>query len=300
MKTNTLKEKTVHGNAMFPLKIYSIIDSESTYSLSYHWHDEVEIIYVEEGEIIFNIDMKPIKVNANECLFINSHKLHSAYAINSIESIHHAIVFDMNILSSSIYDYCQSKYIDPLLNSTLSFPMLIDKTCLCGNNILTEIRGLIDIYYGKHQGWELSVKASLLKIISFIADQDKFIKNTSINLTSNDYKVERIKIILDYIYKNYKNKIYIDELAKEANMNSQYFCRFFKSLTGKSPISYINHYRIEKAAKLLQTQNYKVMEICFIVGFDNFSYFIKKFKEYKNCTPSEYKKMGPSQNYKVK
>lgn len=292
MKTNTLKENAIHGDAMFPLKIYRNTDFEGNYSLPYHWHEEVEIIFVEEGEITFNIDMKPINLSSNQCLFINSHTLHSANALNNNRSVHHAIVFDMNILSSSLYDYCQNKYIDPLLNNTLSFPSLINNSFTCSQKILSEIKELINIYYTKFNGWELGVKASLLKIISLIAQDNKFIKNTSITSSSNNYKVERIKLVLDYIYKNYRNKIYIDDLAKQANMNTQYFCRFFKSITGKSPILYINHYRIEKAAKLLQTKDYTVMDICFNVGFDNFSYFIKKFKEFKNCTPSEYRKMN--------
>ena len=50
-----------------------------------------------------------------------------------------------------------------------------------------------------------------------------------------------------YIDKNYLNKIYIEDLAKEVNMNSQYFCRFFKSVIGKTPIDYLNNYRIEKS-----------------------------------------------------
>ena len=72
-------------------------------------------------------------------------------------------------------------------------------------------------------------------------------------------------------------------------MNSQYFCRFFKSVIGKTPIDYINNYRIEKSVELLVTTNDKILNICYSVGFDNFSYFIKTFKKIKNCTPSEYR-----------
>lgn len=44
------------------------------------------------------------------------------------------------------------------------------------------------------------------------------------------------------------------ELAKEINMNEQYFCRFFKNIIGKSPMQYINEYRIKKSEELLKKQ----------------------------------------------
>ncbi|MDP4146764.1 MAG: AraC family transcriptional regulator [Bacillota bacterium] len=292
MQNNSLKEKTVHGNAMFPLKVYSHFDPTSKYSVYYHWHEELEIIYVEEGELIFNIDMTPIKVTSGQCFFINSELLHSAHAIDNVASIHHAIVFDLNILSSSIYDYCQVKYIDPILKKSLRFPLFLDTKSVGGQKNIDEIREIINVYNKKNPGWELRVKASLLKIISHLAEEDNFIKDDTAILTPKDYKVDLIKKVLNFIHDNYNQKIYIEDLASEVNMNTEYFCRFFKSITGRTPVAYINHYRIEQAAKMLNTGDEKVMEVCFNVGFTNFSYFIKKFKEYKNCTPSQYRLMN--------
>ena len=63
-------------------------------------------------------------------------------------------------------------------------------------------------------------------------------------------------------------------------MNVQYFCRFFKSVVGKTPVEYINSYRIEKATELLQTETLSISNIALNVGIDNFSYFIKQFKKH--------------------
>lgn len=291
MNNSTLKEKKIHGNSMFPLIVYSCINSKGDHHVSYHWHSEFELIYVEKGELTCNIDMESIKLTSGQYIFINSEQLHSIHSIDNISSIHHAIVFDLNMLNSSIYDYCQNKYIDPLLKKSLRFPLNVDSKSTCGNKILQEILEIVDAYHRKSPGWELIIKASLLKIIANLAEEDKFLKNDSSLLVTKDYKVQVIKKTLKFIHDNYNQKIYIDELAAEANMNPQYFCRFFKSVTGKTPVTYINHYRIEEAAKTLKTGDAKVMEVCFNVGFENFSYFIKKFKEYKHCTPNEYKKI---------
>jgi len=86
------------------------------------------------------------------------------------------------------------------------------------------------------------------------------------------------------------NKIYISDLAQLVNMSEDNLFKFFKTLTGKTPIGYINLYRIEMAEGLLRDNHIPLTEICFSVGFDNISYFIKTFKKYKNCTPKEYRK----------
>lgn len=296
MRDINLKEKTIHGNSMFPLRVYSITDLEGKYFLPLHWHSEIEIVYVEEGTLSFNIDMSEIKVSKGNCIFINSEQLHSAHSLNEEPSIHHAIVFDLNILNSSIYDYCQNKYIDPLLKNYFRFPKLLTINSPCGDMTLREILEIINAYATKNIGWELNIKASLLKIVANLAQGDMFLKDMNNISLPKDYNVEQIKKILTHIHNNFNKKIHITDLAKISNMNPQYFCRFFKSLTGKTPVTYINHYRIEKACKLIKTEEMKIMDICLTVGFDNFSYFIKKFKEYKNCTPSQYRNLNTKLN----
>lgn len=285
---NTLRETVDRGSAMIPLYIYHQLWTE--YMLYLHWHNEIEIIYVEKGELIFKVDTIPIKVHPGQCIIINSGQLHSAHCINNELSIHHAILFDLNFLSSSPNDYCQNTYIVPLLRDQYKFPLIIDENSEWGEKIIEEVKEALEIYDSKYIGWELNIKASLYKILSILIRENKFTMSNRLADSSLDYKIEVIKKSLNYIHANFTEKIYIDDLAKEVNMNPQYFCRFFKTNVGKTPVDYINQYRINEAAKLLQTEDKKILDICFQVGFDNFSYFIKKFKQYKNCTPNKYKK----------
>jgi predicted Rossmann fold flavoprotein len=69
-----------------------------------------------------------------------------------------------------------------------------------------------------------------------------------------------------------------------------HFCRFFKRLVRKTPVEYINYYRVNRAVKLLENEDAKIIEIAMDVGFDSFSYFISMFKRYMKCTPSQYRK----------
>lgn len=284
---NDLRETVDRGNPPIPFYIYHHYHNK--YNLYLHWHNEIEIVYVEEGSLTFTVDTVPIKISEGQCIIINSGQLHSANYIDNEVSLHHALLFDLNFLSCSSFDYCQTKYINPLLNREYRLPLIIDEKSKWGRDVIKEVREAIEVYDTKEFGWEMGIKASLYKIISFAARENKFIVQKNNSISSKNYKVDIVKKALNYIQNHYNKKIYIENIANEVNMNPQYFCRFFKSNTGKTPVDFINQYRIEQAAKILKTEDKKISDVCFEVGFDNFSYFIKKFKHYKNCTPSKYK-----------
>lgn len=290
MANINFKEKSSHGTITFPFHIYSHLDSIGNYSVPFHWHNEIEIIYIEKGELKVDIDMTTILAKSGDYFFINSEQLHLINSLDNKASLHHAIVFSPQILSSSYFDYCEINYIVPILNNIISFPPLLPRDSKINKNILNEILDMISVYQTAPIGWQLSIKSSLYKIISLLISEDMLLNNKKISSIKKDYKVDLIKKIINYIHENYNRKIYIEDLALEANMNVQYFCRFFKSVVGKTPVEYINSYRIEKATELLQTETLSISNIALNVGIDNFSYFIKQFKKYKNSTPSQYRK----------
>ena len=59
-------------------------------------------------------------------------------------------------------------------------------------------------------------------------------------------------------------------------------------MTHRTPIDYLNYYRIEQACFKLATSNDSIAEIGMSCGFNDESYFIKTFKKYKGVTPKKY------------
>lgn len=93
-----------------------------------------------------------------------------------------------------------------------------------------------------------------------------------------------------YINSHAHEPIRLREIADEIGMSEGHFCRFFKQMVQKSPVEYINYHRIQKACRLLEQSDRKVVDIALDVGFDNLSYFIATFKKWKGLTPSQYRK----------
>lgn len=80
----------------------------------------------------------------------------------------------------------------------------------------------------------------------------------------------------------------INELAEVLNMSRSLVYKKVKMLTGLSPVEYIRSLRMQEAAKLLRTQQYKIFEVVYMVGFSDLKYFRKCFAKEFGVSPSDY------------
>ncbi|NLM96369.1 MAG: helix-turn-helix domain-containing protein [Halanaerobiaceae bacterium] len=99
-----------------------------------------------------------------------------------------------------------------------------------------------------------------------------------------------INKIQEFIYENYKEKINRDEIASYVYLNPAYLSRLFKKETGKTLTEYITELRIEEAKRLLSSTDYTITAIAEEIGYYNYSYFSRIFKDIIGLTPGEYRK----------
>ena len=99
-----------------------------------------------------------------------------------------------------------------------------------------------------------------------------------------------VKKVLDYISAHYREPLSVKELSGLSNYSEFYFMKLFKQYTGKTAAAYLNDYRLEKAKSLLLHTDASVTDIALDVGFNNTSYFIKKFQEANQLSPHKFRK----------
>jgi len=80
------------------------------------------------------------------------------------------------------------------------------------------------------------------------------------------------------------------EIANLICLSENYVSTIFSEETGESIPGYITRMRMEKAKEYLRNTDWVVSRISVEVGYTNFSYFSKVFKEYTGKTPNEYRK----------
>jgi AraC-like DNA-binding protein len=100
---------------------------------------------------------------------------------------------------------------------------------------------------------------------------------------------DRINIVFNYVKNNFREEITLKEISALASMTIPSFCRYFKKITNKTFIQFLNEYRLVHASKLLAEKPIPISEVCFESGFNNFSHFNRSFRAFTGKNPSEYR-----------
>ncbi|MDR7130220.1 AraC-like DNA-binding protein [Algoriphagus sp. 4150] len=106
----------------------------------------------------------------------------------------------------------------------------------------------------------------------------------AISNTAND----RIAAVLEYSYSNFNRKIELEEIAEVAYLCPNYFCRYFKSRTGKTYTAFLNEIKIGHACRLLIENKECIKQIAYDSGFNNAASFYRFFKSYTGKSPLAY------------
>ncbi|MDR6553264.1 AraC family transcriptional regulator [Paenibacillus qinlingensis] len=289
MNLESLHEDRNHGDLMFPLSVYRVEKVNDVF-FNYHWHEEIEFIYMTQGSASFHIGSINLELLQGEGVLIPSGQLHACYPSNEEPAYFHAIVFDPQLLCSSAYDVIQRKYMQPWLEQRLILPGIFRSKVNWEQDVLTLLTDIIKQYEETPYGYELKIKADLLAIFALLlphSEQSSDLPRSSMQAS----KIERIKPVLQHMHEHYRERLLIPELASIISMSEGHFCRFFKAIVKKTPIGYLNLYRVEKAMKCLENPKILIIDVASEVGFESPSYFIKTFKALKKMTPTAYRQL---------
>lgn len=120
-------------------------------------------------------------------------------------------------------------------------------------------------------------------ILSVLSKTKQLLRNTDFNSI--------VKSALYYMEKNYRSSnLSIIDIAQHCNVNANYLCGTFKSITGETINHYINNLRIENAKKLILETNSSISDISKQCGFNDAKYFCKVFGKYTKSTPTSFRK----------
>ena len=100
-----------------------------------------------------------------------------------------------------------------------------------------------------------------------------------------------VREAIEYIGNHYKEKITLDSICDQLQMNSSYFSTLFKKETGENFQNYLTNFRIEKAKELLVTTQNTMGAVAAEVGYADVRYFSQCFAKIVGMKPSLYRKM---------
>lgn len=257
----------------------------SYFDKPWHFHKEYELTVIERSEGTRFIGDQVSLFQPSDMVLIGPNIPHlyrnneDYYKKPEMGAKSIDIHFTDDFLGNSFFDVPEMKMVRRLLNRT---------------NLALSINGSTKEYVRDqlYEMQELSPVRRLMKLLDIliVLSTSKHLNNIlSQEFTvSNNKDAARIDIVFQYILKNFRNEIYIEEIASKLNMSIGSFSRYFKHHTRKTFSNYVTEVRISHACRMLIEDTYSVSEIGYLTGFENQSNFYRHFKKYTGVTPKEY------------
>jgi AraC-like DNA-binding protein len=268
----------------------NFLDVSCSQLVPWHFHPEVEIIYIEKGSgTRFVGDHYETFKDGDICL-VGSNLPHdwkrdSNFSGNNSEPTTHVKVvhFHDNIFKGSLAALPEMQGINKLLFDSqygikfsgtakdyieIQMKKFVKKT---GIDKLLQLISILD-YMSKTDEKELLASIGYTKIRKS-ADFDRFDK------------------IYQYMLDNFRENVNLESVSAMIGMTSTSFCRYFKKHTNNSMHKVLNEIRVGHACRLLIEGKMKISSIGYESGFSNISNFNEQFKRIKGVTPRQYIKV---------
>ena len=278
MSYNELKQ---HGTEDFPIELYHIESDHARYEMSAHWHGEIELIRVLSGVLNVRLNHRAYEVRPGGIIFVNPETLHQAYPQ---DCVYECLVFHPDCIPAMDDDsrgfvegIKNHEYIVDEFQSQAEMPLA------------AAVHRLFDLMETETAGRKFKVIGALYQLFGDVLDHRQYQPAETLP-PSADKKIPKLKTVLAFIRGHYQTAITLEDIARASGMSRKYLCSFFKEMTTKTPMEYLKLYRIERAARKLINTDMTVTEVALSCGFNDFSYFIKTFKQIKGMTPAKYRK----------
>lgn len=293
-------EKIEHGTPDFPIAFYHVDEHHSRYNMPFHWHKEMELIQVQSGSLRLFLDDREILARASDVILIEEGVIHGGIPEHCV---YECAVFDLKstlmhtdackryirLISRhqiQLYNYFQAVPREETVRDPSVLPGAAPSS-MDNSRLLQAVGRLFDAIRYPHAGSELSTLGALYEIFGCLFEEEYYTPVTDAPAPGQK-KMDQLKPVLEYIDANYSSPVTLADLSRIAGMTPKYFCRYFRAAIHRTPMDYLNYYRIERACYILSTTELPITDVAYQCGFNDSSYFVKTFKKYMDVTPKQY------------
>jgi len=289
MTHQAMVEKLTYLDQSFPiLEFIDSFDAFANRMFPSHWHHELELHLILKGSVEFIINGTSYTVKEKQGIYIAPETIHSLRGLEE-ETIGYNVVFLPQLFMNLTQTIHSEKFITPF---TTHYP---DAFHLVPGQkeSYAVLNNLKQMYSAEsnHPAHELFALEKLIGIWRNLLAV--FPPNPTTEEDSNKLLREtRIKVILHYIQQNYTKQITVQDMAAAANISKSECFRCFSLLSRMTPVEYLNQVRLIHAAQLLASTETNIVDICYMSGFNNASYFSQRFREEYGMSPKAYRALN--------
>lgn len=281
------RELEKHGTETFPMTVnHDDLWSFEGKNVPIHWHNDLEINLIREGEAVFQVYQKSYRVRTGEGFLLNRNVPHSCSSPGNEHVRYSTILVRPDFLYGDFGSDVERKCFQPFLQNSAIPCIYLTGFDENGKEILQKLNQVEEAFERKRFCYELKIKGLLCEAFAMIlyGHRQELTKFVPANLQ----ELERLEKMLNYLNMHFTEVISLQDLADQVHLSREVCCRLFKKMTGKTITGYLEEYRVNKSFSLVQSGQYSMTQITEMVGFSNPSRFASAFRKQFGCNPGEY------------
>ena len=253
-----------------------------------HYHHEYELIYISKGRGNRYIGDHISELHDGDPVLIGPdlpHHWTNLENTNTTRKIRQVITqLHPRLLGEEFFERIESVEINKLLEKAAHGISFNTNTAARAGRLLETMLKVNNRFEG------LILLLKVLHVLSTTSDFTLLSINT-FTKTTDQFASDRIEPVYEYIIQCHTSNLTITQLADKFCMSVSAMSHFIRKKTGKNFTDLLLGLRINNACKMLVESDKPVSAICFESGFNNLSYFNRKFKEIRNTTPLAFRRL---------
>lgn len=267
--------------------LFSVKKHSRYHSFPEHVHDGIEINYMYSGSCWQVVNGKRCQLDEGQVLFLNRDTSHSIEPLSDDD-----ILLNININT----DYLISNFLTRFACESVLTRFLVNAitdSIQHDTHLLFHSEGneRLQLYFEDLlcQWYDPSIVARdiIENLMSLILSELVLAYEDTCEMGNRRGELPTVAV-LRYIAENYQTCT-LSSAARMFNMNPNYLSNCLKRQTGHSYRELVQIQRMSVAEQLLRTSELSVSEIIHAAGYENITFFYKKFQERNNCLPNEYR-----------
>ena len=242
----------------------------------HHWHQCLEILYVEEGFGVAIVDNRHYTMRPGRLFFFAPFTLHKVRVDEQAEAIYRRTIIhlDHHAVLKCLRDFPHTQQRLEKLSRRGSEAWVVDLA-----HCHSHVDHLFSCYPPPMSSE--SIAGLLISLFAMLPDDRTGAPGSSSGIASQ---------VMFWLDEHYQEKFRLDALAAELGRSRSYVSRKFHAETGEKIHHYLNTLRLRKACECLLHSDASVREIAARVGFSDVTWFISAFKKGIGETPLQYRK----------
>ena len=260
--------------------VMSVQEDYPTLSVPNHWHNDLEFSYVTKGHMKYSVNGEIVELNKDDMIFVNSAQLHYGFWEKKETCEFLCVLFGLELLSS-VPDSVISKLIG---NGSPSY-IIFRSSDIKDKTVIDKLTRLKSVCEQQKDGYELSAVTLCYETAVSLFERCTGAVGEP---PENSRRLSELHAMIGFIQGHYNEKLSLEDISASGQVCRSKCFELFREFVGKTPVDYLNEYRISKSIDMLKGTDMNVTEIAVRCGFGNSSYFAEVFRKYIGKSPKQF------------